>query len=209
MKRFSVLACLGLVIIGGAGLRAQQPQNPVDQGAAGAALAQQQRERDLASIVALNVHIVISKYQGEKRISSLPYEISVRTDGKNAQLRMMAQVPVPNVTPPKPPEPGNPIPPTPTPFFSYRDLGTNIDCQATRLDNNRFAVTVTIEDTSVIIDEVRPEISPKAPGAPAFRSFKATNATVLKDGQSTQFTAATDKISGEVTRAEITLTVVK
>jgi hypothetical protein len=32
---------------------------------------------------------------------------------------------------------------------------------------------------------------------------------VLRDGQSTQFTAATDKISGEVTRAEMSLTVVK
>jgi hypothetical protein len=32
---------------------------------------------------------------------------------------------------------------------------------------------------------------------------------VLKDGQSAQFTAATDKVSGEVTRVEVTLNVVK
>jgi hypothetical protein len=197
---------IGLVIALSAGLQAQEPQNPVAQGQAA---AQQARERDLALIVPLNVRIVISKYQGDKRISSLPYEVTVRTDGSNAQIRMVSQVPVPNMAPPKPPDAGNPLPPAPPAFFSYRDLGTNIDCRAQRLDNNRFALTVTIEDTSVIVDELRPENTPKAPGVPAFRSFKATNATVLRDGQSTQFTAATDKVSGEVIKAEVTLTVVK
>jgi hypothetical protein len=32
---------------------------------------------------------------------------------------------------------------------------------------------------------------------------------ILKDGQSAQFTAATDKINGEVTRVDVTLNVVK
>jgi hypothetical protein len=38
--------------------------------------------------------------------------------------------------------------------------------------------------------------------------FESSETLVLKDGQSSQFTAATDKISGEVTKS-ITLTVVK
>jgi hypothetical protein len=32
---------------------------------------------------------------------------------------------------------------------------------------------------------------------------------ILKDGQSAQFTSATDKVSGEVTRVDVTLFVVK
>jgi hypothetical protein len=39
--------------------------------------------------------------------------------------------------------------------------------------------------------------------------FRTTNALVLRDGQSTEFTAATDKSSGEGIKAAVTLTVVK
>jgi hypothetical protein len=44
---------------------------------------------------------------------------------------------------------------------------------------------------------------------PTFRSFRSSNVVVLKDGQSTEFAAATDKISGEVVKVDVTLTVVK
>ena len=42
-----------------------------------------------------------------------------------------------------------------------------------------------------------------------FRSFKLSNTLLLKDGQSTQLTSASDKVSGEVLRVDVTLTVVK
>ena len=35
------------------------------------------------------------------------------------------------------------------------------------------------------------------------------NSMILKDGETAQFTAAVDKVSGEVTKLDITLTVVK
>jgi hypothetical protein len=44
---------------------------------------------------------------------------------------------------------------------------------------------------------------------PVIRSFRLSNQVTLSDGQSTQFTAATDRITGEVVRAEVTLTVAK
>jgi hypothetical protein len=41
------------------------------------------------------------------------------------------------------------------------------------------------------------------------RTFRTTNQLVLRDGQSSEFTAATDKVTGEVIKATVTLTVIK
>ena len=46
-------------------------------------------------------------------------------------------------------------------------------------------------------------------GAPSFRNFRVTEQVMLKDGQSREFVAATDKVNGEVTKVDVTLTVVK
>jgi hypothetical protein len=48
-----------------------------------------------------------------------------------------------------------------------------------------------------------------APGNPSFRSFRASDSLVLKDGQTAQFTTAVDKVSGEIVKVDVTLTVVK
>ena len=44
---------------------------------------------------------------------------------------------------------------------------------------------------------------------PVFKSFKTRNRLLLRNGQTRQFTAATDRVSGETVRIEVTLTVVK
>jgi hypothetical protein len=60
--------------------------------------------------------------------------------------------------------------------------------------------------------------SPAAPGsvpgaiinaAPALRNFSYTNSILLKDGEAKQFVAASDKVSGDVVRIDVTLTVEK
>ncbi len=45
--------------------------------------------------------------------------------------------------------------------------------------------------------------------SPAIRSFKLSNTAVLEDGQSTQFTTAADRLTGEIAKIDISLTVVK
>ena len=86
----------------------------------------------------------------------------------------------------------------------YQDVGTNIDCTATALDDGRFMLTVSVEDTSVYPDD-----QGAAKGNPSFRSFRVADTMTLRNGETTQFTAATDKVSGEQTRVDVTLTVVK
>jgi hypothetical protein len=199
-RAYSVVAAVALVIVAGVTLRAQEQSAQASATAQGAATAEQTRERRLASIVPLKVTIVLSKYQGEKKIASEPYELSLRTDGNKASIRMATQM---SAEPPPPAPPGAARPaPRPNPF-------TNIDCSATSLDSGRYALTVTIEDSSIYEDNQRNADGSKTERTRSVRMFRTTNALVLRDGQSTEFTAATDKSSGEGIKAAVTLTVIK
>jgi len=46
-------------------------------------------------------------------------------------------------------------------------------------------------------------------GVPAFRSFTSSFNLLLKDGQAAQQTSATDPVSGEVLKIDVTVTVLK
>ena len=196
----SVVMGVALATLASAVPSAQEQSAQASATAQSGATAEQTRERRLASIVPLKVTIVLSKYQGEKKIASEPYELSLRTDGNKASIRLATQMPA-EPTPPAPPGAARPAP-RPNPF-------TNIDCSATSLDSGRYAVTVTIEDSSIYEDNQRSADASKTERTRSVRMFRTTNALVLRDGQSTEFTAATDKSSGEVIKAAVTLTVVK
>jgi hypothetical protein len=148
----------------------------------------------------LKVQVVIGRYQGEKKIASMPYTLTVVNTGpgSHATLRMGAKIPVvmmmmANV--PKDAPQGGPV--------QYQDVGTNIDCFTTELDNGRYSVAVTIDDSSVYPDDQGSKSNP------SFRSFRATNGLILKNGETGQFMAATDKVTGETVRVDVTLTVVR
>jgi hypothetical protein len=135
----------------------------------------------------LKVQVVISRYDGDKKVSSIPYMLAVTAnEGRPVNLRMGSQLPVPM---------GNGA-------INYMNIGTNIDCSATSTDDGRFKVEVRLEDSSIM--ERR-----SADPAPTLRTFTASNSLVLRDNQSAQFTAATDKTTGEVVRIDVTLTVEK
>jgi hypothetical protein len=162
-------------------------------------VAREAQQQNLASIVPLGVQVVLSKYKGDERVSNLPYELTLRTDNERAGVRMGTQIPVP-VMAQSPPGVSAPI--------NYKDIGTNIDGRARALDAGRYSLDLTIEDTAVYVGaDTADTVSVK--GAPSFRTYRSTNTLVLRDGQSTQFTVATDKVSGEIIKANVTLTVLK
>src|ERR1051325_8269058 len=166
MTRFRLLAVFGVVVMLTGGTRAQEPPPtappaPFMPPAPPPPVAQaprptpQERAAVLASIVPLKVTITLSKYQGDKKVSSMPYELTMRTDNNKVSIRMGTQVPTPTFGSPNPAaaDPTRP-PPTIGPFV-MRDVGTNIDCYASNLDNGLYAVTVTIEDSSIYEDAQR------------------------------------------------------
>jgi len=198
-KNLVVMALAGIIWISSAGVgSAQSPE-------AAAKVPQN---------VPLEVQVVLSRYQGEKRVSSLPYVLSLksglvttfRQPGQGAQLRLGSRVPIPTQVF-APPADGKPA--TTTSSVSYENVGTNIDCAATALEGGRFEVSITISETSVISDPQDLKTIPGSAVYPVFRSYQSTNTLFVKDGQTVQFTAASDRVSGEVVRVEVKLTVVK
>jgi hypothetical protein len=169
------------------------------------------------AVTPIKVQVVISRYQGDKKISSLPYGLSVTGGGGGvdraitgpefvgrANLRMGTKIPVMMVTP-APVVDGQKLPQIGP--VQYQDVGTNIDCAVWAMADGRFRVEVSIDDSSVYPAE---KDTPGAVrGSPSFRSFRASDAMLLKDGATGQFTTATDKVSGEVVKVDVTLTVVK
>jgi len=212
-RAYSVVTAVALVIVAGVTLRAQEQSAQASASAQGSATAEPPRNRTQAAAVPLKVTIVLSKYQKDKKVSSLPYELTVVTNNGPSRMRMGTQVAVPDMgaSVPASAAAGAPSPQKIGPF-TYRDIGTNIDCLARELDSGRFGVTVTIEDSSMYEDNQRTGDGAKVQkveGVSSVRTFRTTNQLVLRDGQSSEFTAATDKVTGEVIKAAVTLTVVK
>ena len=100
-------------------------------------------------LMALRVQVVISKYQGDKKISSLPYTLSLNANDSNrsASLRMGAQVPIVSTAAGADGKPATSV--------QYKDVGTSIDCSASSIDDSRFRVNITIEYSSVYADDGR------------------------------------------------------
>jgi len=150
----------------------------------------------------LKVQVVIARYQGEKKISSMPYTLTMNASNR-ANLRMGTKIPVMMVSQAMPQtQDGKPIPQVGP--IQYQDVGTNIDCSSTQLDDGRFMLTISVDDSSVYPDDGVPGGSK---GNPSFRSFRASNSMVLRNGETGQFTTATDKVTGETVKVDVTLTV--
>jgi len=167
--------------------------------------AQEKAEQPTAAqnlkVTPVRLQIVLTRMQAERKISSMPYTLSVNVIDKpygSANLRMGAKIPINMLSAPSQTPGVGPVGPV-----QYQDVGTNIDSKVYPMEDGRFRVEVLIDDSSVYPDE-----SGKTQ-QPSFRTFRATNAMILKDGQTGQFTSATDKVSGEVTKVDVTLTVLK
>jgi hypothetical protein len=188
---------------------AARKQQEADAARVEAAAAKAQATRDdLQRLVPLSVEVTVTRYQGEKKISSMPYMMAVNANklgsAGTALLRMGARVPVPTQAAPGGNTTGAVYAPGPV---NYQDIGTNIDCTAKVVEGG-FELQLSVSDTSVYTN-IKDSATPTVGDMPVFRSYKSTNTLVLRDGQTREFTAATDRVSGEVIRISVTLRVAK
>jgi hypothetical protein len=157
----------------------------------------------------LRVQIVISRFEGDRKIGSLPYSFVVTTGGDRARMRMGVDTPVPVAKAAS--EDGKPI----TTSFQYRTVGTNIDCAARDRGDGRYQLNIGIENSSALAFQKGPSDaasghpSDAIPGSPLFRSFSTNLDPWMRDGQSLQTIAATDPVSSEVVKIEVTLNVIR
>ncbi len=157
-------------------------------------------------VIPLDVQVVIGRYQGEKRISSVPYLLAVNANSSGVvQLTIGSEVPVQSTT-------FTPVGENktaqPLRSYNYRNVGTSISSSAQSTEDGRFELEMSIDESSLGVNAFDTQGAP-ANELPVFKSFKTRNKLLLRDGQARQFTAATDRISGETIRIEVTLTVLK
>jgi hypothetical protein len=168
---------------------------------AGADVAVAQRSTTAsAAAVPLKVTIVISRHRGDKQTSRLPFELWVNA-GEESSLRVMSTVPVPQTT--FAAQDGKSVPTT---SYQYREIGTSITCRVHDLSDGRFRFDIGIDDSQL------PELKASVPGGatlPSFQAFRATTQPLLRDGQTVQHSLATDKVTGELVKVEITASVIK
>ncbi len=205
IRTFAFVVAVALSAVSVAGAQGQTDKEAAAKEAQQRDAEAIRRGAERSRLIPLSVEVVVSRYQSEKKISSLPYTLAVNANdiappGGVCQLRMGTQVPVPSAVVTK----GNAAEAS----FTYRDIGTNIDCSARSLEDGSFQLRLTVEDTSVY-SNTQGTTTPTVDQMPVFRSFRSTNTLVLRDGQTRDFSAAADRVSGEVVRIAVTLRVVK
>ena len=160
--------------------------------------------------VPVKVEVVLSRFQGDKKVASQPYILmptaSPRLGDSYANLRIGVDVPVGTKTTTRPPEANREGQTVTSP--QYQNVGTNIDVRVTSLADNRFSVGVNVTDSSIFNPD-----SPQTAGKPsdnsAIRTFQASNTLTMRDGQTMLLIAATDKVTGELVKIEVTFSVLK
>jgi hypothetical protein len=160
------------------------------------------RPSEAPELVPVKVQIVLTRLKGDKKISSLPYQIGVTAnDGLKTSLRMGIEVPVMTTV----------LQGQAAPSWNYRSVGTNIDCRADSVSGGAIKLSITVSDSSIHLESQAGTAAkgPVAGEVPAFRTFNATFTVLMRDGQTTQYTSAVDPVNGEVMKIDVTLNVMK
>jgi hypothetical protein len=159
--------------------------------------------------IPLKVQMVITEYDGVKKISSMPYTISLnvsRIRSRDSLGQVRAGIRLPVVT-------GKSD--TSGLQYTYLDVGTNIDCWVEKWSDDRYFVNGTVDLSSVYTMNADNQTAAWKPGDslsginPIIRHTNGSFAIPLHDGQTGEATTATDPITGHVFKIEVTLTVVK
>jgi hypothetical protein len=191
-------ACLALLLVAPPGVRAQE-KPAAETGAP-------------ETIVAVKLQVVLTEFEGANKISSLPYTIPLtltnKFSGQMYSLRMGVRVPV-STTSSK----------TGDNSINYIDVGTNIDSRANRAPDGRYSVDLRIERSSLYVAFRDKENNfqgkewtagePPPGNSPMIRQFRGDVALLLRDGQQSEATVATDPLTGRVLKVEVLLTVLK
>jgi hypothetical protein len=151
-------------------------------GFSGALLAQQPDSAVPQPPAAAKVDVVVSRTNGGKTLSNLPYSLNV-AQGRPTSLRLGSQVPIPAAG-----------------KYDYHNVGTSIDCgDFIVLADGRYRLSLTIDDSSLVNENTPPVI----------RSYRISNSLILRNGETSTFNVATDKVSGDTIRAQVTVTALK
>jgi len=152
--------------------------------------------------VPIKVQIVFTEFDGDKKISSMPYSFMVIADERmggnySTSLRTGVRVPV---------EVGSKDQQT-----IYMDIGSNIDCGIRSEEDGRFRLMLTVDRSALYPNKSaegeRMVANPN--GQPVIRQFRTSENLVLKDGQTSENIMSTDPLNGHTLRVSVTINVLK
>ena len=159
--------------------------------------SESKRDREL---IPVRVQVVISEYDGEKKISSLPYALLLNApySGRGerpSSIRMGLKVPIA----------------VSANNIQYQDLGTNLDGWASRSEDGRFVLQLNVERSSTYASSATngQSVPTRDGNQPVIQSFRTHLELLIRDGQTIQSTVATDPISGRVSKVDVTLNLAK
>ena len=151
----------------------------------------------------IRVQLVFSEYDGDKKISSMPYSFIAIADERvggyySTNLRTGVRIPVEIEGKDQ--------------KTTYLDVGSNIDCGIRSEEDGRYRVYLIFERSALYANsssgEEKLEVS-RPNGQPLIRQLKISENFVLKDGQTVESLASTDPLNGHVLRVSMTINVMK
>lgn len=150
----------------------------------------------------VKVQIVFTEFDGDKKISSMPYTFTVISDekmGGNYSTSLRTGIRVPIETDGKDQK------------TTYMDIGSNIDCGIKTEDDGRYRVYL-IFDRSTLYPNKSSEgerLIAEPNGLPLVRQFRTSANLILKDSQTSENLLSTDPLNGHTLRVSVTITVQK
>lgn len=157
------------------------------------------------AVIPIKVTVVFNEYDGDKKVSSLPYALFVKAGEEHnryfGNMRVGVRVPVAGGGKDS--------------QIQYQDVGSNIDCEARLAEDGRYLLDMRLERSSVYSSkndrtgDQRAEEQPRPWNAPLLRTFRTSLALLMRDGQTMQSTVATDPLDGHTVRVDVTLNVLK
>lgn len=149
--------------------------------------------------VPVKVQVVLTEFDGDKKISSMPYTFMVIAGGRYNSTYVRTGVRVPVETDGKDQK------------TTYMDVGVGIDCNISPEDDGRFRVNFTL-DRSALYPNKSSEgerLVSEPNGQPLVRQFRTQESLFLKDGQTSENTLSTDPLNGHTLRLSVTINVQK
>jgi len=144
----------------------------------------------------LKLTVVISRFSGEKKIGNLPFVLLLTPTDSGTTVQMSSSVPVPET-----------VAKDGVQSYAYRTVGTNITASSKEGSSGQYLVNLAISDSQMLGDAAAP--SEAAKGLMRTQQFSSSVRLPLKDGQVITYNAATDKLTGDLVRVEVTLNVLK
>jgi hypothetical protein len=156
----------------------------------------------------LRIDFLLTEYNGQQKISSLPYTISMESGPENGppigSIRMGVKVPIAEGVFSQ----GQPT------QFTYTNVGTDIDCRAKDRGDGSYDLALSINRSSVYTEaanatQAEEQTLHAVSTHPVIQNFSTNFPLRMRDGDTQEGTSATDPFNGHVLKVTVTLHVVK